>query len=181
MRKTTPFFLLGLGLILIVSSAYLFVRDEPPQADVSVVPVQTDFAAPELTLTDLQGVTRSLADYDGQVVLVNLWATWCPPCKAEMPTLQAFHDKYKDRGFNVIAINDGDPAADVVQFVKDYQLSFPVWLDPTYIATEEAFKTMNLPSSFVIDRGGTVRLFWVGEIKSSALEKYVTPIIKENR
>lgn len=180
MRKTAPLFLLGLGLLLITVSIYLVQRDEPPQADVSVVPVQTDFAAPELTLTDLQGVTRSLADYEGQVVLVNLWATWCPPCKAEMPTLQAFHDKYKDRGFHVIAINDGDPAADVVQFVEEYQLSFPVWLDPTYIATEEAFKTMNLPSSFVIDRGGIVRLFWVGEIKSSALEKYVTPIIKED-
>lgn len=180
LRKTAPLFLLGLGLLLITVSIYLVQRDEPPQADVSVVPVQTDFAAPELTLTDLQGVTRSLADYEGQVVLVNLWATWCPPCKAEMPTLQAFHDKYKDRGFHVIAINDGDPAADVVQFVEEYQLSFPVWLDPTYIATEEAFKTMNLPSSFVIDRGGIVRLFWVGEIKSSALEKYVTPIIKED-
>jgi cytochrome c biogenesis protein CcmG, thiol:disulfide interchange protein DsbE len=181
LRKTVPVLLLGLGLLLVAASVYMTLRDAPPQADLTVVPVQTTFPSPELTLTDLQGATRSLADYEGQVVLVNLWATWCPPCKAEMPTLQAYHDKYADRGFTVIAINDGDPAPDVVQFSKDYQLTFPVWLDPTYIATEDAFKTMNLPSSFVIDRSGTVRLYWVGEIKTSALEKYVTPIIKEKQ
>lgn len=181
MRKTVPFILLGLGLALIAAAGYLTLRTSPPPADLEVVPAQTAFPSPELTLTDLQGVSRSLTDYRGQVVLVNLWATWCPPCKAEMPTLQAYHDKYAEKGFTVIAINDGDPTEDVVQFVQDYQLTFPVWLDPTYIATEQAFKTMNLPSSFVIDRSGTVRLFWVGEISARALEKYVTPIIKENQ
>ncbi|GAB4457702.1 MAG: TlpA disulfide reductase family protein [Anaerolineales bacterium] len=181
MRKTVPLLLLGLGLALIAASATLILRNNPPPTDLEVVPVQTAFPSPELTLTDLQGVTRSLADYRGQVVLVNLWATWCPPCKAEMPTLQAYHDKYVDQGFTVIAINDGDPTPDVVQFVQDYRLTFPVWLDPTYIATEDAFKTINLPSSFVIDRSGTVRLFWVGEISAAALEKYVTPIIKEKQ
>ncbi len=181
LRKTVPLLLLGLGLALIAASGYFILRTSPPPADLEVVPAQTAFPSPELILTDLQGVSRSLADYRGQVVLVNLWATWCPPCKAEMPTLQAYHDKYDEKGFTVIAINDGDPAEDVVQFVRDYQLTFPVWLDPTYIATEQAFKTMNLPTSFVIDRSGTVRLFWVGEISAKALEKYVTPIIKENQ
>jgi thiol-disulfide isomerase/thioredoxin len=82
------------------------------------------------------------------VVLINLWATWCIPCKEEMPALQSFYNKNKDKGFTVIAINDGDSLIDVSQFVKEYELSFPIWLDPTYIATEQAFKTMNLPSSF---------------------------------
>jgi len=179
--KIIPLLLLGLGLILIAASGYLILRDVPAQTDLTTVPVQVNFSSPELTLTDIQGITHSLADYQGQVVLVNLWATWCPPCKAEMPTLQAYHDKHSNEGFIVIAINDGDPTPDVIQFVKDYQLTFPVWLDPTYIATEDAFKTMNLPSSFVIDREGTIRLSWVGEINSKMLEKYVTPIIKEKK
>ena len=178
-RNLFPLLLLGIGLVLIATAGYLFLHNAAAQTDLSAVPVQVNFASPELTLTDIQGVTRSLSDYRGQVVLVNLWATWCPPCKAEMPTLQAYHDKYKDEGFAVIAINDGDPTPDVLQFVKDFELAFPVWLDPTYIATEDAFKTLNLPSSFVIDREGTVRLSWVGEIKSKMLEKHVTPIIKE--
>jgi thiol-disulfide isomerase/thioredoxin len=178
-RQTLPFLLLGLGLLLIVASALYIVRDYSLQSDFSTVPVQVNFSAPELTLTDVQGATRSLIDFRGQVVLVNLWATWCPPCKEEMPTLQAFHNKHTENGFVVIAIDDGDPTPDVLQFVKDYELTFPVWLDPTYIATEQAFKTLNLPSSFVIDRNGTVRLMWVGGISKRMLDKYVTPIIEE--
>jgi len=179
MKKIIPLLVLGFGLVMVATSIYMFTESTPAQTDLSTVPVQVDFSSPDLTLTDMDGVSRSLVDYRGQVVLVNLWATWCPPCKAEMPTLQAFHDKYLEKGFTVIAINDGDPTPDVTQFVKDYKLTFPIWLDPTYTATEIAFKTMNLPSSFVIDRGGTVRLSWVGEINNKMLEKYVAPIIKE--
>jgi hypothetical protein len=63
--------------------------------------------------------------------------------------------------------------------VKDFELTFPVWLDPTYIATEQAFETLGLPSSYVIDRNGIVRLQWLGAIERNALEKYVTPIVTE--
>lgn len=177
--KTLPLILVGLGLILIAASTYFILWDEPPQTDFSTVPVKVKYRAPELTLTDTQGRLHSLSDYRGQVVLVNLWATWCIPCKEEMPTLQSFYNKNKDNGFVVIAINDGDPTPDVLQFAKDYGLTFPIWLDPTYIATEQAFKTMNLPSSFVIDRDGRVQLMWVGGISHAMLEKHVTPIITE--
>ena len=96
-----------------------------------------------------------------------------------MPALESFYRKHADDGFTIVAINDGDPTADVVQFVKDYGLTFPVWLDPTYIATEKAFKTLNLPSSFVIDRNGHIVLSWVGGINLRTLEKYITPIIED--
>lgn len=181
--KPVSLLLLGLGLILIAASVFLFKRDAStaPPTDISAVPAKADFSAPEVTLNDTRGEIHSLADYRGQVVLVNLWATWCPPCKAEMPTLQAFYNKYKEEGFTIIAINDGDPTADVLQFEKDYRLSFPIWLDPEYYATEKAFKTLNLPSSFLIDRAGTVRLMWVGEISRTKLDQYVTPIIMETQ
>jgi cytochrome c biogenesis protein CcmG, thiol:disulfide interchange protein DsbE len=171
--------LLGLGAILIAVSAYFILQDVLPPSEFSTVPVPVSYSAPELTLMDTQGFSRSLMDYRGQVVLVNLWATWCPPCKEEMPALQSLYNKYRDQGFVVIAINDGDPTADVLQFVEDYRLTFPVWLDPTYIATEQAFKTLSLPSSFVIDRNGTIRLQWVGGITLKMLEKHVSPLIME--
>lgn len=171
--------MLALGFILILTALYFVVRDQAPQNELSVVPAKVSFPAPELTLNDIQGVSHSLADYRGQVVLINLWATWCPPCKEEMPTLQNFYDKYKEKGFVIIAINDGESREVVLQFVQNYGLTFPVWLDPTYIATEQAFNTMNLPSSFVIDRGGTIQLAWVGRISSKMLEKFVTPLIME--
>lgn len=180
-RRALPFVLLALGLVLTAASAYFILSDESPLNVPTTVPVEVNFPAPELTLTDMQGVSRSLSDYRGQVVLVNLWATWCPPCKEEMPALQAFYDKHERNGFVIIAVNDGDPAADVFQFVKDYKLTFPVWLDPTYIATEQAFKTLNLPSSFVIDRDGTTRLMWVGGISRGMLEKHVAPLIMEQQ
>src|SRR5215212_2477660 len=178
-RKMLSLVFLGFGLILIIISTYFIWRDSSSQTNFSTVPVKVNYASPELILTDIQGVTHSLADYRGQVVLVNLWATWCPPCKEEMPTLQSFYNKHKEQGFAVVAINDGDPTKDVLQFVKDYQLTFPVWLDPTYIATEQAFKTLNLPSSFVIDRQGTIQLQWVGGISRAMLDKHVSPLIKE--
>jgi peroxiredoxin len=180
-RKLLSLVLLAGGLLLVAGAAYLILRQSSLQTSVSTVPIRVRFPAPELSLSDTQGSLRSLADYRGQVILVNLWATWCPPCKEEMPTLQAFYDRYKDSGFVIIAINDGDPAPDVVRFVDDYRLTFPVWLDPTYTATEEAFHTLNLPSSFVIDRDGTIQLTWVGGISMKMLEAYVTPMIMENQ
>jgi cytochrome c biogenesis protein CcmG, thiol:disulfide interchange protein DsbE len=180
-RRPMHFLLLGLGLVLILFAVYCILQDVPPPSDLSAVPAQVNYVAPDLTLTDLQGITHSLTDYRGQVVLINLWATWCPPCKEEMPILQAYYKNYVEAGFVLIAINDGDPTPDVKQFVQDYQLTFPIWLDPTYTATEQAFKTLNLPSSFVIDREGTIRLRWVGGISRRMLDKHVTPLIMENQ
>jgi peroxiredoxin len=175
--KSMPVMLVVLGVILISVSAFFMLREVPSQTGFSTVPVKVNYPAPALALKDTQGTSHSLADYRGQIVLINLWATWCIPCKEEMPALQSFYNKYKDNGFIVIAINDGDPEHDVVQFAQDYDLTFPIWLDPTYIATEQAFKTMNLPSSFVIDRDGTVQLMWVGGISRQMLETHVTPLI----
>ena len=109
-RQSLPFLFLGLGLALILAALYsiLVLQKNSSQTDFSVVPAQVNFAAPELTLADSQGVTHSLADYRGQVVLVNLWATWCPPCKEEMPALQSFYDKHINQGFTIVAVNDGE-------------------------------------------------------------------------
>jgi len=176
---------LGAGLILVGLAALLLWPRPEVEASSQVsgalqtVPVEVDYAAPDLTLSDLGGEEHDLADYHGQVVLVNLWATWCPPCKAEMPTLEAYYKAHQADGFVTIAINDGDPTDAVTAFVQEYGLTFPIWLDPEYVATERAFKARNLPSSFVIDRAGSVRLRWVGEIDRAALEKYVTPLILE--
>ncbi len=180
-RNIIPLVLLALGLVLIVVALFLLKRDSTAQTTLSAVPAQANFPAPEVTLADTRGGIHSLTDYRGQVVLVNLWATWCPPCKEEMPALQAFYEKQKKNGFTIIAINDGDPTKDVLQFEKDYRLTFPIWLDPEYYATEQAFKTLNLPSSFVIDRRGTVRLMWVGSVNRKTLDQYVIPIIMENQ
>ncbi|MCL4529259.1 MAG: redoxin domain-containing protein [Chloroflexi bacterium] len=177
----------GIGLILLGAAVAFYIPYLQNNAnlsavtpvDISAVPAKVQFDAPSLSLADLNGVEHSLSDYRGQTVLVNLWATWCPPCKAEMPAIQDFYSKYQSEGFNVVAIEDGDPTTDVAAFVNQFGLTFTVLVDPTYQATDRAFKTANLPSSYVIDRNGQVRLEWVGAISEQNLEKYVIPIIKE--
>jgi thiol-disulfide isomerase/thioredoxin len=178
-NRAFPLIVLGLAVLLIAASVYFLLQDPAPQSDLSAIPVKVNYAAPELMLSDLSGKPTALADYRGQVVLVNLWATWCPPCKEEMPALETFYRIHAKDGFAIVAVNDGDPTPDVVQFVEDYRLTFPVWLDPKYIATEQAFKTLNLPSSFVINREGQVVLSWVGGINLRTLEKFVAPIIAD--
>ena len=171
--------MMGAGLIVIGIALFMLLYTPAASPDdLSAVPAKVDFAAPKLNLEDLSGKPVSLDDYLGSVVLVNLWATWCPPCREEMPSLQAFYEKYKADGFVLVAINQEEPRELVDPFVKEFELTFPVWLDLDYLAERE-FKTESLPSSFVIDRTGRVRLMWFGGISKNNLEKYVTDVIKE--
>jgi thiol-disulfide isomerase/thioredoxin len=174
--------MIGVGLVTLGLLSFVYLGSSNSQAaaesDFSTIPVEVNYTAPDLQLRDVNGSAVSLDMYHGKVVLVNLWATWCPPCKAEMPTLQSFYEEYKDTGFVVIAIDNGETLDLVKPFVGEYGLTFPVWLDEGYV-TEKIFGTINLPSSWVIDRAGKVRLSWVGEISSRVLEKYVPSIILE--
>jgi peroxiredoxin len=178
--------LMGAGLVLAGAAVTALVIDGGRQArayasdDLSVSPVPVDFAAPALSLPNLSGRTESLEQYLGQVVLVNNWATWCPPCKAEMPTLQDYYAAHAAEGFTVIAIEAGSPAAEVREFASEFGLTFPVWVD-VETAALEAFQNGHLPNSYVIDRSGTVRLAWIGEISRAALEQSVTPLLSEGQ
>ena len=175
--------MIGVGLIAIGIMFMLILNNREKaasasSADLSAIPAEMDFPAPELDLVTLNGVPVSLADYRGSVVLVNLWATWCPPCRQEMPTLQAFYDRYKEDGFVLIAIDQEETREVVQPFVEEFDLTFPIWLDIDYLAQRE-FKTMSLPSSYVIDRNGRVKLMWIGSISKANLEQYVPDIILE--
>jgi peroxiredoxin len=106
----------------------------------------------DFTLTDLQGKSWHLHDLKGEVILVNFWATWCPPCRKEMPDLQALYDKYKDQGFVVLSISD-EEAAKVSPFISEHRITYPVLLDPGR-KVNEAFVVEGIPKSFVYDRQG---------------------------
>ncbi len=184
--KSIALFLLGIGLILIgLASVMLLPKAEEtlPQTtttsnSISVVPAKVSFPAPELELADVSGQTFALTDFAGQVVLVNNWAIWCPPCKRELPDLELFYQQYQDQDFVIIAIEAGSPEADVKLFLEEAGLSFPIWLDPQEKALD-AFRNLDLPSSYVIDRTGQVRLAWTGAINYAMLEKHVAPLVRE--
>ena len=177
-------FVIGAFLVLIGIALFIALQGTDgeaaaPAADLSVVPVAVNYPAPQLALENVNGETESLADFGGQVLLLNNWATWCPPCKAEMPTLKKFHDAHSAEGFTIIAVEAGDGKDEVLQFANSLGLTFPIWLDPDGAALN-AFKNGNLPNSYVIDRSGTVRYAWTGEISLAMLEKFVTPLIAES-
>jgi len=175
--------LIGVGLLLIGLAAWVFLpkpdaSSKTNREEISVIPAVAAYKAPELSLTDLDGGPVSLSDFVGQVVLVNNWATWCPPCKAEMPTLQAHYEDHRDQGFTIVAIEAGDSPEAVAEFVDEYGLTFPVWPDLEQKALD-AFRNPNLPNSAVIDRHGAVRYVWTGTISRDVLEEYITPLVEK--
>jgi len=182
LQKPYPIIPMAAGLLLI-GFAFVIMTSSKSRSNAaslsSVEPVAVNFAAPELSLESLAGGTEALTDYRGSIVLVNNWATWCPPCKAEMPTLAAYYNEHRSEGFTIIAIEAGDTVDVVAPFVQSYNLEFPVWLDPNG-SSLRAFGNGTLPNSYVIDRSGTVRYAWTGEINKAMLDKYVTPLLAED-
>jgi len=169
----------GTLMIVAVLISLLSARNAASTDTVPVsVPARINLPAPQLALNDLGGNPASLEAYRGRVVLVNNWATWCPPCRAEMPELEAYYTRHASQGFVLVAIESGDAARPVSAFVAQNRLTFPVWLDPQLTAVA-AFNNWSLPSSYLIGRDGTMQLAWLGGIDQPTLEKYVTPLLEK--
>jgi thiol-disulfide isomerase/thioredoxin len=122
-----------------------------------VAPVRAQDPAPELALPDLGGAEQKLSAYRGKVVLVNFWATWCAPCRKEMPALVKLQDEYGEKGFQVVAVTvDTESFHDkVIAYAKDAKLNFPVWFGSTANLDPFGFGTL-LPSTAIVDRDGRI-------------------------
>jgi peroxiredoxin len=183
-KSRTSFFLtlITAGVFLIGAALIpLLVHGQETSLEgsgVTLPPVIVNLPAPHLALTDLQANQVSLREMLGKVVLVNNWATWCPPCQTEMPELQAYYQAHFYQGFVIVAIESGEPAGVVAEFVRQYGLTFPVWLDPHGDALD-SFQNWDLPSSYVIDPNGVIRLMWTGPISRAVLEQYLTPLLEK--
>jgi peroxiredoxin len=174
--KTLPLVLVGVGVVIIGMVAVNLLPKGTSPSEYSVVPARVNFTAPELILYDISGNQVNLADYHNDIVLVNNWATWCPPCKSEMPTLSKYYQTHSQDGFMLIAIEAGESSQEVRSFAEEYKLTFPVLLDPDNQSLA-AFHNSSLPSSYVINHHGDVVLAWTGPISLDMLEKYVTPLL----
>lgn len=113
--------------------------------------------APDFTLPDIEGRPVSLSSYQGKVVLIDFWATWCPPCREELPLFQELHNEYRDKGFEIVGISMDENAADVVPgFLERRNIKFTNLLADARI--EELYgPIVGLPTTFLIDREGTIR------------------------
>lgn len=122
-----------------------------------IFPVEVGSRAPDFSATDLStGRTRTIADYRGQVVLLNVWATWCAPCRLEMPSMERLHRELGPRGLKVVAISIDEGGAERVrEFAAQLDLSFEILHDPSR-AIERVYQTTGVPESFVLSREGLI-------------------------
>lgn len=169
---------LAVVLILAGVAVLFWMGQQSPKGQVStpaggILPGQS---APNFTLTTLQGEQVKLSDYAGQVVMVNMWATWCPPCKAELPTIDAYYQEHSADGFVVLAINSQEAQSTVNTFISSTGFTFPVLLDSQGDVMGQ-YNVRALPTSFIIDRDGKVSYIHTGEINRQQLDQVVGPLL----
>jgi len=154
-----------LGVWLLVDERQQIAAESRPAADASARTL-----APDFDLTTPDGEVVRLKDLRGKVVLLNFWATWCPPCKAEMPDLDALHREYgAEHDFLVLGVNDRENAVDVAAFARRERVGFPLVIDRDGHVIETLFNVRYLPTSMIIDREGNVRDTWSGQIAREAM------------
>jgi len=179
MRRALPLvsgLVVGLGLGIIIFFGFykpvnstqeseLVLRTEVSSGPEEGVP------APDFDLTSLSGERVQLEDYRGKIVLLNFWATWCAPCRLEMPAFQSRADQFEN-DLAVVAINFSEDQAEVQAFVDELDLSFDVLLDPQAEA-QRLYLIRGYPTTFFIDREGIIRVQHVGVLSEAQLDDYL--------
>ncbi|MCP1159159.1 TlpA disulfide reductase family protein [Bacillus infantis] len=159
------------GVVNKVLPAEKYERLENPEE--IAVGIEPGNKAPDFTLTDIEGKTVSLSDYKGKRVFLNFWASWCPPCKAEMPDMQELYEEKTIGDFEILAVNMTfieKNKGDEMDFVKDNGLTFPIPLDVKGQVMGE-YEIMAYPTSFFIDSDGIIRSRVMGAVDKDFIEK----------
>ena len=176
---------IGLTITLVVLGVFwIFLSRVPVSATTDGAPPPSPregFSAPDFTLELLGGGQVTLSELRGKVVLVNLWASWCPPCRAEMPAIEQVYRSYKDLGLVVLGVNttNQDSESAAASFVQEMGLSFPIPLDRSG-AVSASYNLRGLPSCYFIDRQGIIRSVIVGGPMSETLiQSKVEELLKE--
>ena len=137
---------------------------------------ETSNKAPDFELPDLDGKPVSLSDFRGKPVFLNFWATWCPPCRAEMPYIQEIYKEWSGKELVVLAINIGENPSKVGEFMESFSLSFLVLLDEDSKVSNE-YNVPPIPTTFFIDKNGIIQVTKIGSFQSKAeIEKYLSQI-----
>ena len=163
------------GLLIVTVIGFLLIGKPSTQA---LSPAQVGKQVRDFSLTDINRKIVHLSDYAEKTVLINAWATWCPPCKAEMPDLNAYYQAHQDEGFVILAVNAGDPASTAAAFASEKGLAFPVLLDPN-ASFLTSLGIRSYPTSILIGKDGVVKTIHVGMFTPQALEAEITPYLQE--
>lgn len=165
MKKLLNPLVYGLAFLLAVTTAHGEAMNEP---------------APDFTLKSRQGENLRLEDFRGEVVMLNFWASWCGPCRQEMPLMDDIYSKYKDLGFTVLAVNVDENAEDAHRFLAKVPVSYPILYDPES-QVSELYSVQAMPTTVMIDRDGNARFLHHGYQAGyeDEYEKQIRQLVRE--
>ncbi|MGB5177839.1 MAG: TlpA disulfide reductase family protein [Gammaproteobacteria bacterium] len=160
---TRPGALLMVMCFALLASSTASAESDTPGLGYHFAPLSPLVAAPDFTLKDMDGESFALHDFRGKVVLINFWATWCPPCRKEMPALEALYKKLGDESFAVLAVNQWEDPDHVFAYTGELNVfpTFPILFDPESAISED-YGVKGLPTSFLIDKKGRLAYRAVG-------------------
>ena len=171
-RKNTQLLLTILFVFIACVFLIVFLRKERDSTLKTAEPIQPGLEMPNFTFPDINGKEVSLSDHRGKVVLVNVWATWCPPCRQEMPSMQSLYEKFKGENFEILAVSiDSEGHDSVAPFVRKMNLTFPVLLDPGE-TIRSLYGITGVPESFIIDKQGILVEKIIGPINWATPEVF---------
>jgi thiol-disulfide isomerase/thioredoxin len=172
---------LVVAVALACSLLPLYATAEQPPLSHTMTALSPSPTAAEFTLPDMDGETHTLSDYRGKVVMLNFWATWCPPCRREMPSLERLHSKLKERDFVVIAVNQFEDPDLVFEFTGRLSLapSFPILFDRDSSVAEQ-FGVKGLPTTYLLDKAGRIRYRAIGgrEFDHPEIERMIEDLMR---
>jgi len=173
-RKDKLFAILAIAvtaIIVIGAAAYRFLTP-----DETIEPARVGEPMADLELQDINGNPVRLSTFAGRPLLINIWATWCAPCKQEMPLLQRYYDAHKGDGFILAAVNAGETAKEVQPFIQENGFTFPTLLDPEEKSLA-GLRINNYPTSIFVSPSGIVQKIHIGAFTQTSLEKEITPLL----
>jgi thiol-disulfide isomerase/thioredoxin len=150
---------------------------------VTILDQDARLPAPVVSGTNLEGQQLSTADFPGEIIVLNVWASWCAPCRAEAPALEAVAAEYADQGVQLIGLNTRDSNASAINFIKNYGVSFPSIVDTDgrlQLLFNDTLPPQAIPSTIVIDQGGKVAARALGAVDSSTLSAIVDQLKLES-
>ena len=173
--------IVGLGGLAILALAFGVVWLQSSKYE----PLVVGMSAPDFSLPDLQGKKQQLSDYRGKVVFLNFWATWCKPCKEEMPSMQVLWENLKKEDFVMLAVSMDrvTTTKDIPPFVENLKLTFPIFTD-SWGQTDKRYKLMGVPETYIIDQGGVLREKVIGPrdwTKPESVETIVQLLQKQRK
>lgn len=181
-KKANLRVILFIPIAVIALAVFVILQHKSPSMiDVDIPHTQNGPLAPDFSLPDLDGRIISLSAFKGKVVIVNIWATWCPPCVSETPSLDKLYKMFKDEGLELLAVSVDENGKKAVEpFLKKKNLSFPVLLDPDS-RVAALYRTTGVPESFIVKKDGTLDNKIQGAIDwtSPKVIEYFQKLLKE--